>query len=104
MEVNEFVADDEVINKEIEDPIKDEVTTSASSIAEELFRHERTERRIEKINTFGYFLTYIFSNFAHIGCKITAFLPNMQVFLRNYLVNSKKSSTFAAQNRFTQTR
>ena len=47
---------DVIINKEIKDPIEDEVTTSAGSITEELFRKDVAERSIEKIY---YFCNYL---------------------------------------------
>jgi hypothetical protein len=68
------VADDEVVDEEIEDPVEDEVTSAARSITEELLRHNVTERSIEKINDFRYYLR----EFIHSGCKGTAFLRDTQ--------------------------
>ena len=70
------MADDEVIDEEIEDPVEYHVSSSAGRIAEELFRHDFAERRVEKIDYFRDQLC----EFIHIGCKGTTKIAYMQVF------------------------
>ena len=50
------MANDEVIDQEIEDPVKYEVSTTARGITEELFRNPFGKRTVEKINDFCYYL------------------------------------------------
>ena len=56
LKINQLMPYDVIINKEIKDPIEDEVSSSTSGIAEELFRKDITEGSIEKIYYFGYYL------------------------------------------------
>ena len=47
------MADNEVVDQEIEHPVEYEVSTSAGCVTEELLRHKVPEGRIEKIYYFG---------------------------------------------------
>lgn len=46
----------EIINKEIENPVKDKVSSSAGGIPKQLLRYPFGEGTIEKINDFCYYL------------------------------------------------
>lgn len=52
----DFVADDEVIDQEIEHPIQNEVSTSTCGITKELRREPFLEGTIEKIYHLGEYL------------------------------------------------
>lgn len=54
--MDDFVADDEVIDQEIEHPVQNEVTTSTCGIAKELRREPFLERTIEKNYHLGEYL------------------------------------------------
>ena len=56
LKINQLMPYDVIINKEIKNPIEDEVSSSTSGIAEELFRKDITEGSIEKIYYLGYYL------------------------------------------------
>ena len=47
------MADNEVVDQEIEHPVEHEVSSSAGCVTEELLRHKVPEGRIEKIYYFG---------------------------------------------------
>lgn len=48
-----FVADDEVVDQEIEHPVQHHVPTAAGRITKQLFGHQFPKRRIEKIYDAG---------------------------------------------------
>lgn len=54
--MDDFVADDEVIDQEIEHPVQNEVSTSTCGITKELRREPFLERTIEKIYHLGEYL------------------------------------------------
>lgn len=50
------MADDEVVDQEIEHPVEYEVPTSAGCVTEKLLRHDFAERGIEEIYYLGDYL------------------------------------------------
>ena len=56
MQIYYIMADDEVIDQEIEHPVEYEVSTSAGCVTEKLLRHKVPEGRIEEIYYFGDYL------------------------------------------------
>ena len=50
------MAYNEVIDEEIEDPVQDHVSSSARGVTEDLFWNPFSERPVEEINYFGYYL------------------------------------------------
>ena len=53
------MSDNEIINKEIENPVKDKVSSSAGGIPKQLLRYPFGEGTIEKINDIYYYLRQI---------------------------------------------
>ena len=70
MEIYQIMADNKVINEEIEDPIEHEVAPSARGITEQLLRHDSAERPIEKIDDFGYYLREFVHLLSNSGAKL----------------------------------
>ena len=73
MEIYQIMADNKVINQEIEDPIEHEVAPSARGITEQLLRHDSAERPIEKIDDFGYYLREFVHLLSNSGAKVLLF-------------------------------
>jgi hypothetical protein len=76
-----------IIDEKIKHPVEHHISSTTSGIPEQLLRHPLAKRRIEKVNYFGDYLC----KFIHIGCKITTFLVNMQIFCAFSCIIQKKA-------------
>ena len=67
------MADDEVVNQEVEYPVEDHVSSAAGRVTEQLFRYQIAERTVEKINDFSDYLRPTIHLSSNCGCKGNAF-------------------------------